>query len=100
VSDPFDYDDTLLRLHLSAAVPLAADYWKTLPDSRKKRLQECVDIIAAHGDSILYKTPNTREAINALVDALAILTLEQGEVRAFRLRFKSARRKKDEKDRS
>lgn len=81
----------LLRIALSAAVPLWIGKLKTRQWSElMERRDKCVEMIASHGDNILYRSKKpgqTAEAFNALAEAIAILSFAPGGVRVFGLEF-------------
>ena len=84
---------SLLGISLSCAVPLWIERLKTRPWAElEERRTKCLEIIAHHGDNILFrskKSGDTAEAFNALAEALAILSFVPGGVKAFGLEFKS-----------
>ena len=66
----------LLALTLELAVPLWIDQLASLTDSQRQSLAvECGDVIAEHGDIILYRSSKkgeTASAFNALAKGVAI----------------------------
>lgn len=83
----------LLKISLTCAVPLWIETLKNRPwaDLEASR-HRCIDMIASHGDNILYrskKAGETARAFNALAEALAILSFVPGGVRAFGLHFEA-----------
>ena len=77
----------LLSISLSAAVPLWIEKLKPLtPEERIARASGLADIIAAHGDIILYrggKAGESAKAFNALAEGVAIGAFQPGGVTAF-----------------
>ena len=74
----------LLSISLSAAVPLWIEKLRALePEQRLARAGGLSDIIAAHGDIILYrggKRGESAKAFNALAEGLAIGAFQPGGV--------------------
>lgn len=71
---------TRLSLFLSFALPFAKAAWAKVPDDlRRERLPRLAEVIAIHGDDLMFGGDHANEAITALVDALAILSLESEE---------------------
>ena len=81
----------LLSASLSAAVPLWIERLKSQPwEVLDQRRSQCIDVIASHGDNILYRSKKpggTAKAFNALAEAIAILSFAPGGVRIFGLEF-------------
>jgi hypothetical protein len=81
----------LLSISLSAAVPLWIEKLRPLTaEQRIARASGLSDIIAAHGDIILYrggKKGESAEAFNALAEGLAIGAFQPGGVTAFGQHF-------------
>ena len=77
----------LLSISLSAAVPLWIEKLRPLdPGQRIARASGLADIIAEHGDIILYrggKKGDSAKAFNALAEGLAIGAFQPGGVTAF-----------------
>jgi hypothetical protein len=77
----------LLPIGLSAAVPLWIEELRPLePEQRLARASGLADIIAEHGDIILYrggKRGESARAFNALAEGLAIGAFQPGGVTAF-----------------
>ena len=86
-------DETLLKIALSAAVPLRIfELKKTTFAYRQKRAEICADYVAFHGDNILYpgsKPGETAEAFNRLAEGLACLAFCPGGVDAFGMHFEA-----------
>ena len=73
--------ETLLAALLPLAVPLRIEALRHLPPARiEERRVAALDLLAHAGDGLLYRTPETRQAFVALVDALAILAFAPGGV--------------------
>lgn len=71
----------LLRCHLSAFVPLAIQEYLLGQRSLVLPRHDLAQVIAAHGDAILYRVPGqTARAVSALVEAVAILAFCPGGV--------------------
>ena len=72
----------LLRAHLGATVPLTIHAYlsgqRPWPDARRR--DELVYLIAAHGDSLLFRTRYTAETASALAEVVAILAFAPGGV--------------------
>lgn len=88
-----EQDRLVLVVALEAAVPLWIEQLKrrswALVDSRR---DECMLMIAEHGDDILFrskKAGGTAKAFNALAEAIAILSFLPGGVKAFGVRWES-----------
>lgn len=83
----------LLQASLGCAVSLWIDKLKSVSWAElEQRRARCAEIIAHHGDNILYrskKVGETAEAFNALAEAVAILSFVPGGVKVFGLEFKS-----------
>ena len=94
-----EQDNTLelLRASLSCAVPLWIERIKSrnmTPEEWVKfineRREQCVGMIASHGDDILFRSKKpggTAAAFNALAESIAIMAFVPGGVRAFGLHF-------------
>jgi len=84
---------TLLRTALEVAVPLWITEMQKTPWPRlQEQGQACSQIIAEHGDNILYRSKKRGEtalAFNALARAIAILAFAPGGVTAFELHFEA-----------
>lgn len=84
--------EALLRAHLAAAVPLAIQRWADADkDARTARLEQALELIAEHGDDILFGGPHCRDGINALVDAVAILAYQPGGITIAGMHFEAKR---------
>ncbi len=69
--------DSNLLGALAAAVPLARRTWKGRSrEDRLARLGEASKLLTEKGDELLFGGPACRPAFAALVDALAILSLD------------------------
>jgi hypothetical protein len=84
---------------LQVAVPLWIERWKhATPQRRADRAVECADMVAAHGDAILYRTkgrprrlhdetdegePGTAEAFNHLAEGIALGAYVPGGITMF-----------------
>jgi hypothetical protein len=76
-------NDALLRITLSAAVPLWIERLRTTPLAElMKRAPELADVIASKGDVLQYKRKKgeSAHAFNALAEALAIMSFCPGGV--------------------
>jgi hypothetical protein len=81
--------DMLLPISLSAAVPLWIETLKHRPwKDIAARLPELADMIASHGDDILYRSKKRGETAKAF-NGLAILSFAPGGVRAFGAHWES-----------
>lgn len=82
-------NDELLKISLSAAVPLWIMHVRSwTPERRAERAAVCGQVVAEHGDVIQFKQPATKkhhigtaEAFNALAEALALLSFYPGGVK-------------------
>ena len=87
--------DALLRTALAAAVPLwIHDLQGTPWDVLQARAPVCAQVIAEHGDDILYASRvkgATAKAFNALAEALAVLSFVPGGVTFLGLHFETPR---------
>lgn len=82
-------NDELLKISLSAAVPLwihRVRSWS--PEMRAARAKVCGQAVAEHGDVIMFKQPATKkqpigtaEAFNMLAEGLALLSFYPGGVK-------------------
>jgi hypothetical protein len=83
----------LLQAALGAAVPLHVHEMRKQPlDALLARGPELTQIIASHGDNILYRSKKKGEsakAFNALAEAVAILSFMPGGVTVFGCHFGS-----------
>jgi hypothetical protein len=83
----------LLVAALSAAVPLWIEQLRRLPLADiLARARELAQVIAEHGDVILYrgkKTGESAKAFNALAEGIACLAFAPGGVRAFGMHFEA-----------
>lgn len=90
---PFDssrddiMNNPLLVTSLQCAVPLWIIQIKDVPwQDKKRRAEECSQIVAEKGDVILFKggkRGETAAAFNALAEGIAILSFAPGGVRVF-----------------
>lgn len=82
----------LLKLTLEVAVPLWIERYRGQSFERlKERAGECSQVIAEHGDDILYRGKHTATAFNRLAEALAILSFPPGGVRFAGMFFQAER---------
>lgn len=83
----------LLQSALQAAVPLWAELLKRQPWAQVQgRAKECGQMIAEHGDHILYRSKKkgeTASAFNALAEGIAALSFCPGGVTTFGLHFEN-----------
>lgn len=101
MTDPFDFSqqESLLKISLSAAVPL----WIQQLKSRDwpcliERAKICSQEVAEHGDNLLFGSKTRGEsarAFNRFAEGLAILSMAPGGVKIFGLHFE-CREKLDE----
>lgn len=78
----------LLRCHLSAFVPLVIHEYLLGQRVLRFPRHDLAQIIAAHGDAILYRSPGrTAQAVSALVEALATMAFVPGGVDFLGLHF-------------
>lgn len=95
-SDAFDDPHTrlLLSISLQAAVPLwAQQHSQRSWDFIRERIPICVEVIASHGDNLLYRSKKkgeTAEAFNRFAEGLAILSFAPGGVKFLGLHFENA----------
>ena len=88
-------DDTMLKVTLSAAVPLwilkiQNECWT--PEYRHERIAICGETVAFKGDIILFrgrKPGETAEAFNRLAEGIALLSFAPGGVTTFGMHFES-----------
>lgn len=52
-----------------------------------RQLQECADVIAHEGDTILYKTDKTAKNVSKLSKGIALMVLNCGEVTFLGIKF-------------
>lgn len=79
-------DDTLIKLALSAAVPLWIEELKNKPWAELQEMaQAAADIVASKGDLIMFrgKKGESAAAFNALAKGIAILSFAPGGVTVF-----------------
>jgi hypothetical protein len=73
-----------LTISLEAAVPLWIDKHKhTSVEARIARARELADVVAGHGDDILFRSKRKGEsakAFNALAEGLALMAYQPGGV--------------------
>jgi hypothetical protein len=91
-ADPKDYP--LLTATLEVAVPLRIMQYRALgvTEIADKEREALVEMIAAHGDDIIYaskKKGGTADAFNALARALALLSFAPGGVTFLGLHWES-----------
>ncbi len=86
-------DEELLRIALSAAVPLWIEQWRDRdPDDRIERGRELAQVIAEKGDVIQFrgkKKGKSARAFNALAESIAIASFQLGGVSFSGLRFET-----------
>lgn len=93
VNDPFDFSqqESLLRISLSAAVPLWIQELKHRDWSYlTERAKICAQEVAEHGDNLLFRSEKRGEsarAFNRFAEGLAILSMVPGGVNIFGLHF-------------
>lgn len=84
-------NETLLELHLAVAVPLEIDYLAEHggPDEfMYQRVREWATTFGSQADTILYPVKDvTRQMVQPLVEALAILAFQPGGVTFGHLHF-------------
>lgn len=86
-------DAFLLKLHLSAFVPLRIlelQQQGGITDEDLAHVRSYQKDIAAHGDEILFRSPQpgqTATRINQLVDAIAVLAFCPGGITLFGMHF-------------
>lgn len=99
--DPFDFSqqESLLKISLSAAVPLWVNELKNRDWSFLiERAKICSQEVAEHGDNLLFRSKKKGEsatAFNRFAEGLAILSMAPGGVKIFGLHFE-CREKVDE----
>jgi hypothetical protein len=85
--DSYSTTRELLRTSLEAAVPLWVLRVRSYTIAeRDERLQYCGQMIAEHGDDILFRSKKkggTAAAFNALAEGIAILSFAPGGVNVF-----------------
>lgn len=81
----------LLKISLSAAVPLHIAEMKSLPWAEVSRIaSEASQFIAEHGDALMYKTKGvTAKAFNHLAKGLAALSFVPGGVKFLGMHFEA-----------
>jgi hypothetical protein len=85
-------DDTLLKLALSAAVPLWIEELKNKPwDELQAMAADAADVVASKGDMLMFrgKKGESAAAFNALAKGIAILAFCPGGVTTFGLHFEA-----------
>jgi hypothetical protein len=73
--------EQLLVGHLQLAVPTAVDAareWSS--EERMERAKLCAQFIAEHGDSLQFGGPKCREALDRLIEGIAIAALQPGGI--------------------
>lgn len=77
-------NDELLSWTLMIAVPLWIERLRDLPtEQRIARARACAQVVAEHGDHVLYRSKRAGEtaaAFNALAEGLACLAFQPGGV--------------------
>jgi len=83
--------DELLKIALSAAVPLWITEFKNLPWPEVSKIAaDASQYIAEHGDALMYKTKGTTaKAFNHLAKGIAALSFVPGGVTMFGLHFEA-----------
>ncbi|GAB4458672.1 MAG: hypothetical protein Kow0031_39010 [Anaerolineae bacterium] len=82
--------ETLLKLQLETFVPLLIHEFSTGQRRLRFDRPDLVEIIAAQGDAILYRSPGkTARAVAALTEAVATMAFCPGGVTAFGLHFEA-----------
>jgi len=80
----WERSNPLLAVSLECAVPLRIlEHRKTDPEERIKRARELANVVASHGDDILYRSKRRGEsaaAFNALAEGIALLAYAPGGV--------------------
>jgi hypothetical protein len=86
-------DEALLRAALAVAVPVWIDQlWGAGQDHRLERAQVCAQVVAEHGDDVLYRSKRrgaSAEAFNRLAEGIACAAFSPGGVRAFGSRWEA-----------
>lgn len=86
-------NSALLKVHLQAAVPIRIAETKGMTfEERREHAQIAASIIAESGDNILFRSRKQGEsarAVNALVNALALLSYQPGGVTFMGLHFET-----------
>jgi len=77
--------NALLDVSLQVAIPFWIEFHRdTDPDRRVERARELAQVIASHGDDILYRSKRSEEsarAFNALAEGIALMAYQPGGVR-------------------
>lgn len=88
-----DTKEILLKTMLAVAVPLWIENFRPLTDDQRIEIaKEAGQVVAEHGDIILYqskKKGETAKAFNQLARGLAALAFADGGVTAFGLHFEA-----------
>lgn len=93
MNDPFDFSqqESLLKISLSAAVPLWIEELKSRDwDYLLERARICSQEVSEHGDNLLFRSKKKGEtavAFNRFAEGLAILSMVPGGVSIFGLHF-------------
>jgi hypothetical protein len=86
-------DDALLKIALSAAVPLWIQELKNKPcDELQAMAADAAQIVASKGDLIMFRSKKKGEsaaAFNALAKGIAVLAFAPGGVTTFGLHFEA-----------
>jgi len=86
-------NSALLTIHLQMAVPLRLQEIQGMPFAeRRQHAQIAAQMITEHGDNILFlhRLPGeSAKAVNALVNALALLAFQPGGVTFMGLHFEA-----------
>lgn len=80
----------LLAISLDASIPFHILESLGLSwDEKLSRARQCADIIAEHGDVILFRGKGTADAFNKLARGIALLSFAPGGVKFLRRRWRS-----------
>lgn len=84
----------LLKIHLQMAVPLRIAEIQGMPFAERSRhAQIAAQMIAEHGDNILFRGRTQGEsakAVNALINGIALLSFQPGGITFMGLHFESS----------
>lgn len=86
----FDHQSDLLRLHLSCAVPLQIATYQQRPNALRALLGQregLTTLLGTYGEGVSFKTPETRQLIGLLTQALAALAFQPDGVDFLGLHF-------------
>lgn len=86
-------DDSLLKIALSAAVPLWIEELKNKPWAElQEQAKAAADVVASKGDLLMFRGKKKGEsalAFNALAKGIAILSFAPGGVTTFGMHFEA-----------